>query len=640
MFIGCSEDDSGSGSAGNYTALSGALSGTLRVADSPYHVTADIYVEPASTLTIEAGVQILFSGFFSFTVEGRLIAVGSPENNIVFNSTSTNTSNSRGNWEGIKFTNPNTTSIMEYCTIEDGALYVDYSEEFRGAIHCDGSSPVIKKCIMVDNGYNAVYTQNNAAPLIDGCTITHNAFSGVVADTLGKPTIINSIIVTNDDYGVVAKLNSQAAPRIEYSNVWDNITGDIFAIDTTGFPGLISLDPQFADPLSDFQLLSHSPCIDFGDPSTVIDMDGTRSDMGAYYYDQSDPSEIRNALSGTITAEYSPYLVTSDIWVEEGETLTIEAGVTFRFNAETTLRFSFDIYGALNITGTADNPVALTSSKTEPLKGDWKYLTFHDGCSAALDNCIIEFASEIFVYEDIQVASTLFNSLENEVTVDGVSPQFDFCAFDNSGGAGIVCDNYAAPLIMHSLFTRNQGYGLFCTDHSDASILNSIFYGNYVNGLRAEAFSQPEIINNLIMENGYYGIYLRQNADAVITNNIIYNNDKAGLYCLESSFPDIWYNDSYGNIDENSNVRDYYNCESGIGLWMQTNANSDSCDFQYNISLDPGLTSVLEELPGASPCSGAGFEGTATDMGPFGGSQGNWTPPQFFQDIIQSMQGN
>ncbi len=55
----------------------------------------------------------------------------------------------------------------------------------------------------------------------------------------------------------------------------------------------ISSDPVFADPLSNnYHLNPSSPCIDTGQPE-ISDMDGTRSDMGAYggkWHDEYPPA--------------------------------------------------------------------------------------------------------------------------------------------------------------------------------------------------------------------------------------------------------------------------------------------------------------------------------------------------------------
>ena len=65
------------------------------------------------------------------------------------------------------------------------------------------------------------------------------------------------------------------------SNVWDNYAGNYENIpDQTGLNGNISKDPTFKGDGS-FHLVPGSPCTDSGD-TVIIDIDGTRSDMGIY----------------------------------------------------------------------------------------------------------------------------------------------------------------------------------------------------------------------------------------------------------------------------------------------------------------------------------------------------------------------
>ncbi|KAI8487027.1 hypothetical protein Bbelb_352870 [Branchiostoma belcheri] len=57
---------------------------TISLSGSPYNVTDEIIVGEAATLTIEAGVRLLFPEGVGMTVLGRLIAIGSPEHRITF----------------------------------------------------------------------------------------------------------------------------------------------------------------------------------------------------------------------------------------------------------------------------------------------------------------------------------------------------------------------------------------------------------------------------------------------------------------------------------------------------------------------------------------------------------------------------
>jgi hypothetical protein len=74
-----------------------------------------------------------------------------------------------------------------------------------------------------------------------------------------------------------------------------------------------------------------------------------------------------------LTKACSPYTITSDISVGGNATLTIEAGVTLRFNPDkSVLVGSADSgSGKLIATGTAAEPIVFTSSNSSPMAGDW-----------------------------------------------------------------------------------------------------------------------------------------------------------------------------------------------------------------------------------------------------------------------------
>lgn len=80
-----------------------------------------------------------------------------------------------------------------------------------------------------------------------------------------------------------------------YSDVQDGVDNVLVAADHGQLnilrwgDGNIDADPLFLDPNNrDYRLTENSPCIDAGDPDSPPDPDGTRADMGAFYFHQRD----------------------------------------------------------------------------------------------------------------------------------------------------------------------------------------------------------------------------------------------------------------------------------------------------------------------------------------------------------------
>ena len=97
---------------------------------------------------------------------------------------------------------------------------------------------------------------------------------------------VNNINVFNSDYGLNYKFAVQTNTSvIAYNDHFGNLWGPWGDCSPTGpciyqdplFIGGTGAEAYFLDP--------ESPCVDAGDP-TIFDPDGTRSDIGALYYDQ------------------------------------------------------------------------------------------------------------------------------------------------------------------------------------------------------------------------------------------------------------------------------------------------------------------------------------------------------------------
>jgi hypothetical protein len=92
----------------------------------------------------------------------------------------------------------------------------------------------------------------------------------------------------------------------------------------------------------------------------------------------------------TWTAEDGPYVVTTDVTVADGATLTDEAGTTVYVGEDVAVT----VAGSLVTQGTADQPVAFTTQQPNPAPGDWETLRYvGDGDSRIrLANTTVEYA--------------------------------------------------------------------------------------------------------------------------------------------------------------------------------------------------------------------------------------------------------
>ncbi|RJP79645.1 MAG: right-handed parallel beta-helix repeat-containing protein [Candidatus Zixiibacteriota bacterium] len=113
-------------------------------------------------------------------------------------------------------------------------------------------------------------------------TVSANGEHGIFASN-GSLIAGSSIVDRNGRYGFYSQ---GALAILQYNNVWGNEEGAYFGC--AEGQGSIASDPVFVSfPFRDFHLVTGSPCIDAGNPLDPLDPDGTRTDMGAFFYNQS-----------------------------------------------------------------------------------------------------------------------------------------------------------------------------------------------------------------------------------------------------------------------------------------------------------------------------------------------------------------
>ncbi len=239
------------------------------------------------------------------------------------------------------YSNPNITSntISSNSASYGGGIYCSYSNPsitsntissnsasngYGGGIHCYSSNPSITSntissnsatygggiyfgaspsvqsehneisCNFAGESGGGIYLSSSSASLTNE-TIAYNraGLGGGIYCTGSSPVVKNAILWGNA--GLQIYQTSGSNTQATYSDIAQLWPGG----------GNINQDPMFVSPdcAGDYHLQPSSPCIDAGDPNPVYnDPDGTRADMGCYYFDQLASIPQRPEVPTTITA--------------------------------------------------------------------------------------------------------------------------------------------------------------------------------------------------------------------------------------------------------------------------------------------------------------------------------------------------
>jgi parallel beta-helix repeat protein len=190
------------------TYVAGQVSGVWTAAGSPYYALADIEVPFGSSLIIEPGVEVKFTGHFKFIAHGTLTAIGMPGDSIRITHSLPYPTNT---WAGLSFLQTQGTPELAYCIIEWGYAQGILSEPFSkgGGIHVYNCSPIIRNCRIsnckADFKGGGIYLYQTYAE-IGYCEITNNQSyddgGGIYVQECANTYIHDNIIFNNTaDHG-------------------------------------------------------------------------------------------------------------------------------------------------------------------------------------------------------------------------------------------------------------------------------------------------------------------------------------------------------------------------------------------------------------------------------------------------------
>ncbi|MDD2666820.1 MAG: PKD domain-containing protein [Methanocellales archaeon] len=348
----------------------------------------------------------------------------------------------------------------------------------------------------------------------------------------------------------------------------------------------------------------------------------------------SDPTCVSGMISfdTTWTLANSPYIVVGGVLVNDGVTLTIEPGVTVKFDSG----FALQIDGTLIAQGTSDNMITFTSNQTTPVAGDWGYVLFSDsstdyddGQGSILEYCVVEYAGGVSVDNN------------GAVRMNNAHPFINYCTIRNNNAAGIYAWSLSENLkitnntiINNIALSSGGGIGVtggIATISNNTISNNKASYHGYggggggisVCGCTAIIYDNT-ISDNTALGGSYYyyggsdgggGIYVFSGATATILNNTINNNTASlgggGIYVYSATA--IISNNF---ISQNTANAPYGSGNSGGGIGIHSaTATVSNNNIRNNIvsgdgggiSVYGGTTTILNNTISNNQLSSGGF---------------------------------
>ncbi len=219
------------------------------------------------------------------------------------------------------------------------------------------------------------------------------------------------------------------------------------------------------------------------------------------------PTFVSGALSGntTWTVPGSPYIVTGDVIVPVGVTLTVDPGVTVRFDTAPPASHSIVVLGTILAVGRFDSHIVFTSNDPFPDRNDWVSIQFQRSVGS-----VVEWAEFSWGSTTLDIRQSSPRIANNSILESGLRA----IQVLGPGAEPVIENNNIATQVF------NERTGIITQDASPV-IRNNNLTDNYF-GIYVYLGGQPRISNNTI-RNGWVGLLVLSSAP-IVEGNVIEGN--------------------------------------------------------------------------------------------------------------------
>lgn len=285
----------------------------------------------------------------------------------------------------------------------------------------------------------------------------------------------------------------------------------------------------------------------------------------------SGPLNEDNVWNGSITLK-------GDVTIPPGVTLTIEPGTTILFEpladdqaagTESALG-EIIVEGSLIASGTADNPIIISSASQNPTTGDWygiRVKPVSGNTTVVLEYCTVEHGMRGI---DINALTCGCSLTLKHCNVQGMSGEGVYVL--GKDGASIISE------IRDCNIHDNRGKGITCVPRGAATQFKADFFDNTIwgNGEAGIHIDQSEtksavssfsILDNIIYSNerGIYSYINTSDAELAFKGNKIYQNRSDGFYLKTAG----GRHDDYVNVNTTIACNEVYE-NTGDGVYCET----------------------------------------------------------------------